>query len=97
MICEPVFENSLIRERTIAGIAGAKTRGKSPGRRRHRYAMQGNPGVLNAGVSVLDSTQRDKAVGLEVLAMRSLPETMTTTFVHIDVHPTLTTRSPWCF
>lgn len=50
------FEKSLIRERTIAGIAAAKARGKLPGRRPALTEVQCREirAVLNAGASLRD-------------------------------------------
>ncbi|EHH05421.1 DNA resolvase protein [Agrobacterium tumefaciens CCNWGS0286] len=54
------FEKSLIRERTIAGIAAAKARGKLPGRRPALTDMQCREirAVLNAGTSVRDVARK---------------------------------------
>ena len=54
------FEKSLIRERTIAGIAAAKARGKLPGRRPALTEVQCMEirSVLNAGASVREVAQK---------------------------------------
>jgi len=54
------FEKSLIRERTIAGIAAAKARGKFPGRRPALTEVQCREirTVLNAGASVREVAQK---------------------------------------
>ncbi|CAN7571568.1 recombinase family protein [Agrobacterium tumefaciens] len=54
------FEKSLIRERTIAGIAAAKARGKLPGRRPALTEVQCMEirSVLNAGASVKEVAQK---------------------------------------
>ncbi|MGP4797930.1 recombinase family protein [uncultured Agrobacterium sp.] len=50
------FERSLIRERTMAGIAAAKARGKYPGRRPSLNKVQCSDirAAINAGMSVRD-------------------------------------------
>lgn len=54
------FEKSLIRERTIAGIAAARARGKLPGRRPALTELQCKEirAVLNAGASVRDVARK---------------------------------------
>ncbi|WP_244638290.1 recombinase family protein [Agrobacterium fabrum] len=54
------FEKSLIRERTIAGIAAAKARGKLPGRRPALTELQCREirTMLNAGASVREIAQK---------------------------------------
>lgn len=56
------FEKSLIRERTIAGIAAAKARGKYPGRRPALNTVQccDIRAAINAGMSVRDVARQYK-------------------------------------